>query len=397
MMRHKTTTTTTTRETEDTFGAGRSPDATSPRSRSGRGGHGWLAFAFGGLAFAGCSSTSATNGDAGPDTTQDDSSVSPGDDAPSGDDTTTSSDDGATPGDDSSETTDAATGSVADGAPTDGAGGTATQDGALAGCVRALFGTYAQRADGALFLEGTTEETILDATTALPLTGIVSVGDGDVPRVPPRARTARLACWQTNAGRRQREASQPRQRIDDGKRRSVSRDPGTDRGEHSAHERSLHGDGGLERRLRDHERRKDVVLGRPDRATVNKGTTLHSGYGLVISTDGMAALTGVTQASLGVDQGCALVQGSPNTVWCWGSDTSDELGQGDTTARQYPTKVLGLSNPTKVMVVPANPGVSLRDGVRARRRRGSLLGPVTTTAARESTARRTRSRVRRPS
>jgi alpha-tubulin suppressor-like RCC1 family protein len=82
---------------------------------------------------------------------------------------------------------------------------------------------------------------------------------------------------------------------------------------------------------------------------VNNGTQLLTGYAQAITTDGMAALTDVVQVALGAQQACALVQGSPKTVWCWGNNSRDELAQGDAVPRQYPTKVLGFSSPTKVV------------------------------------------------
>ena len=49
----------------------------------------------------------------------------------------------------------------------------------------------------------------------------------------------------------------------------------------------------------------------------------------------------------------------------WGQNGHAELGQGDTTPRQYPTKVVGLSNPTKVLVafgLSHNSAVCAQDG-----------------------------------
>jgi hypothetical protein len=84
---------------------------------------------------------------------------------------------------------------------------------------------------------------------------------------------------------------------------------------------------------------------------VNGGKALSSGYAQAITTDGLHALTGVLQAALSENSACAVVQGpSSNEVWCWGQNNYSNLGLGDTTLRQYPTKVLGLTNPTKVTI-----------------------------------------------
>ncbi len=87
---------------------------------------------------------------------------------------------------------------------------------------------------------------------------------------------------------------------------------------------------------------------------VNNGTALLSPYAQVITTDGLNALTGVVQASLGAGRSaCAVIQTgtADHEVRCWGFNNSYNLGQGDAVNRQYPTKVLGLTNPSKVVIV----------------------------------------------
>jgi hypothetical protein len=86
--------------------------------------------------------------------------------------------------------------------------------------------------------------------------------------------------------------------------------------------------------------------------TVNNGTTLHTGYAQAITLDGLAPLTGVTQAALSREVACALVRGTSNEVWCWGLNASGEAGQGDTSKHQYPAQVLGLTAPSKVVIAP---------------------------------------------
>jgi alpha-tubulin suppressor-like RCC1 family protein len=81
---------------------------------------------------------------------------------------------------------------------------------------------------------------------------------------------------------------------------------------------------------------------------VNKGTSLVTGYAQAITMDGTTPLAGVSSAWLGSNEACAILSGAPNSVWCWGYNAHGELGQGDTNTRQYPTKVLGLTGPTKV-------------------------------------------------
>jgi alpha-tubulin suppressor-like RCC1 family protein len=84
---------------------------------------------------------------------------------------------------------------------------------------------------------------------------------------------------------------------------------------------------------------------------VNKGTALTSAYAQIITTDGSTPFTGVLQASIGESAACAIVSAqTSNTVWCWGFNGVYALGLGDTITRQYPTKVLGFTNPTIVAV-----------------------------------------------
>jgi alpha-tubulin suppressor-like RCC1 family protein len=86
---------------------------------------------------------------------------------------------------------------------------------------------------------------------------------------------------------------------------------------------------------------------------VNNGTPLSSPYAQAITSDGLTPLTGVVQATAGDGRSaCAVIQtaGSSTEVHCWGQNDSYNLGQGDTIKRQYPTKVVGLANPTKVVI-----------------------------------------------
>ena len=82
----------------------------------------------------------------------------------------------------------------------------------------------------------------------------------------------------------------------------------------------------------------------------NGGQNLDAPYAQPV-TDGQKPITGVVQATVHYNTTCALVDGSPNkSVYCWGYDADEELGQGDTKNRQYPTKVPGLTSPQKVML-----------------------------------------------
>ena len=83
---------------------------------------------------------------------------------------------------------------------------------------------------------------------------------------------------------------------------------------------------------------------------VNNGTTLTSGYAQAVTTDGAIPLSGVLQASVAGGSPCALLSGTTGKeVWCWGYNGLSNLGTGDTANRHYPTKILGFTNPTKVV------------------------------------------------
>ena len=303
---------------------------------------------------AGC--TVSVNGDdAGP-------AASGGDDgggANTGNDAS-SDDGGAATGDDGGGITsnDGGADATIDGSmgtgPTDDGGGGANDGGLppIVGCMAALYGTYVQRTDGVLLREGPPEQPVLDSTTGLPLAGVVSVQEGQYHGCA--AVSGGLAeCWQTNAtngntsgqlGNGTTLATAPVYRatpvltaVDTPLTNVVSVADGF-----SNMGCAITGDGKL-------WCWGDLSW------LVDKGSTLLTGYAQAITTDGATPLTGVVQAALGPQLACALVQGPPNTVWCWGSNANDELGQGDTVARQYPTKVLGLANPITIAVANASP------------------------------------------
>jgi hypothetical protein len=98
--------------------------------------------------------------------------------------------------------------------------------------------------------------------------------------------------------------------------------------------------------------------------TVNNGSSLHTGYAQAITTDSLTPLTGVIQAAVTRDDVCVLVGGTPNEVWCWGYNSDGEASPGDTTKRQYPVKVPGLTAPSKVVISPGTTCVLENGNVR---------------------------------
>ncbi len=83
----------------------------------------------------------------------------------------------------------------------------------------------------------------------------------------------------------------------------------------------------------------------------NGGTGINVPYATQITLDGVAPLAGVANMAFSANTACAVLQGAAaKEVWCWGANNSAQLGQGDVVNRRYPTKVLGLTNPSRLAV-----------------------------------------------
>ena len=219
-------------------------------------------------------------------------------------------------------------------------------------CIKALYSTYVLRADGVLIWENNANspETILEASTGLPLTGILNVQEGTYHGCAAVSGGS-AECWQTNASNGNTSGQ-----LGNGTTTATSAlyratpvltAPSTPLtnvvavapGNVSSVYRNacaVTSDGKL-------WCWGDLTW------LVNKGTGLVTGSAQAITTDGTTPFTGVASAVLGSSQACALVAGPTNSVWCWGYNGGGELGQGDITARQYPTKVLGPTNPSKLV------------------------------------------------
>jgi Regulator of chromosome condensation (RCC1) repeat len=220
-------------------------------------------------------------------------------------------------------------------------------------CAQALFGTYLLRGDGELLLEAGggaagAQTPVVDAATGLPLTHIVDVEDGSYYGCALLADKT-VSCWRTSSplGNQYGQlgngtadtngsvlratpvltaASTPLTNV---KAMALGK---------AATPCAITNDGKL------------YCWGDLSWA-VNKGTALYSGYAQAITTDGAVPLTSLLQASTNGYTTCAIVAGATaNEVWCWGYNGRYNLGLGDTVTRQYPTRVLGLTNPTKVAV-----------------------------------------------
>jgi hypothetical protein len=301
------------------------------------------ALAVAGLVAAACSSSNKNNtAPAG-----DDASDNQGDDsgAAASDDSSTASDDSATGNDGGVE---------AEGSPSES--DATTYEGGLANgisCVAALYSTYIVRGDGILISENSTSgpETILDATTGNPLTGIVNVQVGGSHGCAALT-DGSVKCWQVATN------GNTSGQLGNGTTTATST---LYRASPVLTAASTPLTGVAAVATGDSASNSSCAVRTDGKLycwgdlswIVNNGASLLTGYAQAVTTDGSTPLVGVTQAAVGSGLACAMVaggSGSASTVWCWGFNSDGELGVGDTNNRQYPTQVTGLTNPTKLVI-----------------------------------------------
>jgi alpha-tubulin suppressor-like RCC1 family protein len=221
-------------------------------------------------------------------------------------------------------------------------------NGGVCSCAKSLFGSYFVRTDGtAIDVNQTVQTPVLNAATGQPLTGIVSVTDG-VYHGCAALSDGTAWCWRTNAG-----SGNSVGQLGNG---STDTDGAIYRATQvlKAANSPLTG----VKSMSDSANNSTCAIMTDGKLycwgaltwIVNDGAPLNSGFAQAITLDGNTPLGSVVQASTGAYQGCAIVQGaSSKELWCWGYNGDYELGLGDTNARQYPTKVVGPVNPTKVI------------------------------------------------
>jgi hypothetical protein len=225
--------------------------------------------------------------------------------------------------------------------------------GASCSCVKDLFDWYILRADGTLLYESDTstavQTAVLNATTATPLDQITRATGGNGFGCAVRGTAAEAWCWRETAagnnvgqvGSGVVETSGPIFRATQvlvaanqpltGVKNLVS-NPQTNTN-------CAIVDGG-----------KVFCWGDLTWMT-SGGVTTPSAYAVAVTSDGIAPLSGVSDLSFGVEDACAILQGSSaKEVWCWGNNRGGQLAQGDLMARRYPTKVVGVSDPRSVAV-----------------------------------------------
>ncbi|HMJ10847.1 MAG TPA: hypothetical protein VK524_05540 [Polyangiaceae bacterium] len=219
-----------------------------------------------------------------------------------------------------------------------------------------LFGRYVLRTDGKLMLEGPAETPIVDDKTGLPLTDVKEVQDGNFHgcAVLGTARTA--SCWRTAAN------GNASSQLGDGTANATgplyratpvltaAAQPLTDVVSVSS------GSAWPFTKTGCAVRQDGTLYCWGDLTWIrNNGIPFISAYAVQITTDGVTPFTKVLQVAVAAEgstsYACALVQGSSaKEIWCWGNNNAEQLGLGDKNKRQYPTKVLGFANPSKIVL-----------------------------------------------
>jgi hypothetical protein len=239
--------------------------------------------------------------------------------------------------------------------------------------VRALYGHYVVRTDGEAALENADaanpERPVLDAATGALLDDVASIHEGYAHACALRGKARTVSCWRTTASGNSYgqlgsgaidtngdvfEASPvlagPNRPLTNVVAVAQSYTPYYYTNHQVNSSCAVTGDGHL------------YCWGELTYLTANLSPKT-SAYAVPVTSNGSALLAGVLAVALSSDFQCALLQGATSReVWCWGANGSPEvLGQnGNQDSRQYPVKVPGLTDPSKV--VSADSTVCALDG-----------------------------------
>jgi hypothetical protein len=236
-----------------------------------------------------------------------------------------------------------------------------------------LFGRYVLRTDGIALYEAPgaagAQTPVVNAGTGLPLANVVDVQDGGYHGCAVLS-TGTVWCWRTTAANGNRYGQLGNGTTDTTGAIFRATQVLTAVGTPLAGAKAMAIHGGSEATPCAVMNDGKLYCWGELTWAVNNGTALNSGYAQAITTEGATPLTGVLQASNSGANFCVVKSGaSANEVWCWGYNGGNNLGLGDTTSRHYPTKLVGLTNPSKVVVgqtAPANSGSCALDGTTVR-------------------------------
>ena len=228
-------------------------------------------------------------------------------------------------------------------------GGGAGGSGGAQGCIQAVNGRYMIRTDGRLLLQDYTEQrTIYDAQNAQPLTDVVSVFEGQDHGCALRS-DASVYCWPINVngnaygqlGDGTQVTGSPYRAVRVRTGSSAYLEGATQVSAGTAYyfvTQSCAVAGG------------NVWCWGDTTHLLNNGVPQTSIYATRVTTNGTDPLANVIALSQSTYGACAIVDTSgANEVWCWGANSYGEAGTGQANSRvRYPTKVLGVTNPTEV-------------------------------------------------
>jgi hypothetical protein len=233
--------------------------------------------------------------------------------------------------------------------------------GTTCSCVGALYAHYLLRTDHKALLEvddaPRTQRPVLDATTGVTLDGVTSIQEGYAHACAVLGTAGTVWCWRTDADGN--SYGQLGSGVTDtngavfgatqvlaGANRPLTNVTAVAQS-YTPYYNEVHqvntscavtGDGHL------------YCWGDLQYLTANL-TPTRSPFAVPVTTNGSTPLAGVLAVTVSSDFACALLQGaSDKEVWCWGANgTTGVLGQGDEDYHPYPLKVLGLTNPSKIV------------------------------------------------
>jgi hypothetical protein len=231
-------------------------------------------------------------------------------------------------------------------------------------CISAVYDWYALRMDGKLLDEtadqAKTQIAILDAATGLPLTNVVHAAGGQAHGCAVLA-GGTVACWREAAS-----GSNVHGQLGNGTTDTASGPlfratpvlTGAGQALMNVAELTHGADDDIGSCAVTHAGQLwcwgDVTW------ILNNGAPLNSAYAMPVTASGAAPLDSVVQASMSPYFACAVVmKNTGREVWCWGSNYHGNVGPSDKMPRQYPTKVLGLTDPSLVRVVGYDDGGNL--------------------------------------
>ena len=251
---------------------------------------------------------------------------------------------GAAGGGSGGTTGGAGSGGTAGASGSGGTGGTAPS-----ACIQQLYGDYALRTDGRLLYETSSQQIpIVDAATASPLTNVTSVLHGQNHGCASRS-DGSAWCWGlATHGNNQGQ-------LGDGTNTVASLYRGvrvrTSASAYLENVTAVASSSWYSLNTSCAISAGNVWCWGTLTDLTNNGTTLDSPYAVRVTVDGVNPLTNAVALAVSYGHACAIVRPSTtNELWCWGDNSYGEAGNGLQTRVRYPTKIVGVTNPSSVRV-----------------------------------------------